>query len=139
VLVDTGTSLVFNRSDTLTVSANISGSGTVANSGGATNILNLNGLQDYAVLNANAGTTNVNGAFVTGSSNVNVNAGAKANFAVSQTINALTVGANGIVKLTASVPFADAGPSVAAVPEPGTIGLLVVGALGVLARRRRKA
>jgi hypothetical protein len=42
------------------------------------------------------------------------------------------------VTMTASAPFAELGESsVAVVPEPGTMGLLLVGLLGVLASRRR--
>jgi autotransporter-associated beta strand protein len=133
--ITTNASLVFNRSDTLTVANAISGTGSVTNSGGAANVLNLNGAQSEATLNANTGTTNVNGAFTNGTSSINV--AALANFSTSQKVGAVTVGANSILRLTASAPFADAAPTVAAVPEPGSMGLLIVGALGLLARRRR--
>jgi autotransporter-associated beta strand protein len=103
---------------------------------------NLNGNQNYTTLNANTGTTtNVNGTFTTGgTSTVNVNAGAVVNFGTSETLAALNIGDGAVVSLTASPSFADVGtPTVAAVPEPGSMGLLVLGALGVLMRRRRKA
>lgn len=124
----------FNRSDTLTVANAITGTGTVTNAGGASNVLNLNGAQDYGTLNADSGTTNVNGSFTNGTAVVNANA--TLNFTTSQTLGELNIGAVALVSVEDLTPFAGAGKSVM-VPEPGTIGLLLVGALGVLARRRR--
>jgi len=123
--------IIFNRSDSLTVTAAIDGTGTVTNAGGAGNVLNLDGAQGYAVLNANAGTTNVNGSFTDGQATVNANA--TVNFGASQKLAALNIG---------TVPlagFSGAPASLSVVPEPGTLGLLTMGALGVLARRRRKS
>jgi hypothetical protein len=68
---------------------------------------------------------------------------------VSQTLSSLTIGAGATVVFTsgtASGAFSggDGGgkaPSFgggAVVPEPGTIGLLLVGALGMMGRRRRQ-
>jgi autotransporter-associated beta strand protein len=132
--------LVFKRSNTLTVSSNITGTiGTVTNDGGATNVLNLNGSQDYLTLNTNAGTTNVN-ATIASLATVNANAGSKLNFSTNQTLMALNIGAGATVTMNAVAPFSEfSGPSTAAVPEPGSLGLLVVGALGMLARRRRRS
>jgi autotransporter-associated beta strand protein len=131
-------SLVFNRSDTLSVANAISGTGSVTNNGGAANVLNLNGTQSYATLNANSGTTNVNSSF-TAPATVNANGGSLT-FSTSQTLTALNIGAGATVTFQDLPSFADfGGPTTAAVPEPGTMGLLVVGALGMLARRRRKA
>jgi hypothetical protein len=99
----------------------------------------LAGSQNYTTLTTNVGTTtNVNGAFTGGTATVNANGGSTVNFGTSQTVAALNVGDGAIVRLTATTPFAEfSGPAVAAVPEPGSVGLLVVGALGLLARRRR--
>jgi autotransporter-associated beta strand protein len=130
-------SLVFNRSDTLTVANAISGTGSVTNNGGASNVLNLNGAQSYATLNANAGTTNLNSSF-TAPATVNANASSTVNIGASQTLTALNIG--GPATFGEEPGLASfGGPTTAAVPEPGTMGLLVVGALGMLARRRRKA
>jgi hypothetical protein len=73
------------------------------------------------------------------------------NIGASQTFDSLTIGAAGVVTLTASAPGAEpgvvaageafsAGGPVQAVPEPGAVGLLAVGILGLLGRRKaRKA
>jgi len=98
------------------------------------------------------GTTNVNSALgaAGGSADVVVGDGlggtAKLRFgSVSQTLGSLTIGAGATVVFTsglASGAFSgdDKGAGFAggaAVPEPGTLGLLLVGALGMLNRRRQ--
>jgi autotransporter-associated beta strand protein len=136
-ITDNGT-LAYNRSDTVSVSNAISGSGAVVNNGGPSNILNLNGAQGYQNLTTNGGTTNVAQTFSTNPT-INANAGSKLNFATSQTVTSLTVGAGAVVKLSQSTGFADfGGSSVAVVPEPGTAALLLVGTLGMLSRRARR-
>ena len=131
-----------------------------------TGSVRLDGLQTYDSLIANDGTTNVNNTvgIGVGTANVVVNdtpggAGTKLRFGtVSQTLSSLTIGAGSTVIFTsgpASGSFSggDGGGGKGAgfgspassfaggatVPEPGTIGLLLVGALGVLNRRRRQA
>ena len=130
--------LEFNRSTALTVANAITGTGTVTKTGIGT--LNLNGAQGYAVLNANAGTTNLNGSFTSGTAVVNANATTK--ISSSQKLAALNIGAGAVVTFAAAPPpFADDGKSFQSaslsVPEPGALGLLLTGALGALARRRR--
>jgi autotransporter-associated beta strand protein len=98
------------------------------------------------------GTTNVNSAIGAAAGNANVVVGdgfggtAKLRFgSVSQTLSSLTIGAGATVVFTsgtASGAFSggDKGAGFgggATVPEPGTLGLLLVGALGMLNRRRR--
>jgi len=117
--------LIFDRSGVLTVANAIAGTGTVTNSGAG--ILNLNGAQGYQTLNAEAGVTNVNGSFTTGTATVNANA--TVNFGASQTLAALRIGG--------SLSSLQGPPAI--VPEPGSMGLLLVGALGALARRQRAA
>ncbi len=120
--------------------------------------LRLDGAQGYNTLTANGGTTNVNGSLTSGTAAVTVNnAGTILKFgSVSQTLSSLTIGAGATVVFTsgaASGSFSDGGGKAAGfgspassfgsgsavVPEPGTIGLLLVGALGMLNRRRRQA
>ena len=110
--------------------------------------LDLNGAnQNYNTLTAYAGTTNVNGALTTLTADVTVNnGGTKLCFGgVSQTIGSLSIGAGAMVVFTSGVAsgaFSDPGKGfggAALVPEPGTFGLLLIGALGVLHRRRRQA
>ncbi len=98
--------------------------GTVEKTGGG--ILSLNGPQTYTTLTTSAGTTNLNVALGTGTSTVN--ADATTNFGVSQTLAALNVGAGAVA----------GAPAFVVVPEPGVPGLLMVGALGMLVRRRKQ-
>ena len=131
--------LVFNHSNALTVTNAISGTGTVTNNGGAVNVLTLTGAQDYAVLNANTGTTNVNGSFTNGTAVVNANS--TVNFGASQTLGALNIADGVEVTFGDGLPFAPAPVKFGApalVPEPGAIGLLLTAALGCAARRRRR-
>ena len=114
-------------------------------------MLNLGGTQTYDTLTASAGTTNVNSAVGNGGTSVTVNhSGTTLKFgSVSQTLSSLNIGAGATVTFTsgaASGAFSGGGGGgkarsfggSAVVPEPGTIGLLLVGALGVLNRRRRQ-
>ncbi|MCE9609888.1 MAG: autotransporter-associated beta strand repeat-containing protein [Chthoniobacter sp.] len=127
-------------------------------------VLKLDGAQTYDLLTANGGTTNVNGVLGTGSGTAAVavnNSGTTLRFgSVSQTLSSLTIGAGSTVVFT-SGPASGAltgggtgkapgfsgttastssfGGGSAVVPEPGTMGLLLVGALGLLNRRRRQA
>ena len=118
----------------------IGGAGSAINKTGL-GALGLNGDQDYPVLTTTAGVTNINGSFTNGTSTVNANS--TTNFGASQTLGALNIGAGTVVTF-GSGPFAftGGGGSKAAassvVPEPGSISLLLVGALGILNRRRRE-
>ncbi len=115
----------------VTVLNDFDGTGGVRKTGSGT--LNLEGLQGYATLTTTAGTTNLDNALGTGTSTLNANA--TTNISVSETLAALNIG---------TVPFAPpeaglgGGKASAVVPEPAAFGLLMVGALGILARRRRK-
>jgi autotransporter-associated beta strand protein len=103
-------------------------------------------------LTVTGGTTNVNSTLgAAGTAEVvvdGVGSPAKLRFgSVSQTFSSLTIGAGATVVFTsgtASGAFSgdDKGAGFAGgatVPEPGTLGLLLVGALGMLNRRRRQA
>ena len=143
----------------LTVTANVSSGagGSILKTGLGT--LRLDGTQSYDTLTANAGTINVNDVLGTvpasGTASVSVTGtGTKLKFgSVSQTLSSLTIGAGATVVFTsgaASGSFSGGGfdgkapgfnngaPGSAVVPEPGTIGLLLVGALGLLNYRRRQ-
>ncbi len=118
-------------------------SGTISGAAGTlvkqgTGTLTLNGVQTYGTLTANAGLTNINSALGTGASVVTANSAV--HFGASQTLASLTI-ADGIeVTFGDGLPFTG-GPekfgAPALVPEPGALGLLLIAALGLLARRRR--
>ena len=119
-----------------TVTGNVAGTQTLTKTGLGT--LTLAGAQTYATLNANGGVTNVNSALGTGTSTLNANA--TTNINASQTLAALTIAAGVEVTFGDGLPFTG-GPekfgAPALVPEPGSLGLLLVGALGLVSRRRR--
>jgi fibronectin-binding autotransporter adhesin len=133
------------------LSGNLSSTGASLTKTGAGTV-QLNGLQAYDALIASAGTTNVNGLLGTapGAAVVTVDAGASLKFGtISQELASLDIGEGSTVTFmggSASGAFTSSGggskaPSfgAAVVPEPGTFGLLLVGALGMLNRRRRQA
>lgn len=133
---------------TLTLTGGVTGGVT----GGASSlsktgdgILNLDGTQNYAALQSSAGTTNVDGTLGTGASSVSVTGpGTALKFGtVSQTLSALTIGAGATVTFTSgAASFAGGGKAQgsggsAAVPEPGSLGLLLTGILRLLRPPRR--
>lgn len=111
-------------------------SGTLTKTGSGT--LTLTGAQTYGALTTGAGVTNLNASFTGGTSTVNANA--TLNINASQSLAALNVGAGVEVTFGEAVllaPAPDKFSAPALVPEPGALGLLLVGVLGLAARRRR--
>jgi hypothetical protein len=108
-----GRTLTFAGANDATL-ASATGTGTVAQTG--------------------AGTLDINGPLGTGGVAVSASTGTT-RFHASQTLASLTIGAGATVVFTSGPPPAPF--AAGAVPEPGTLGLLLVGALGVLNRRRR--
>jgi len=131
-----GATRVFNVADgsasvDLRVTADVIGTGGSLLEKTGLGTLDLDGALSVAVLKTQAGITNINGSFTNGTSIVNANA--TTNFTSSQKLGALNIGT------VALGGFAGGnGGSSAVVPEPGSIGLLLIGALGLLGRRRRE-
>ena len=147
-LANANTQVSVGTGGTLILDGAITDTGTTSLTKTGAGKLNLNGAQSYDTLDATAGTTNVNGAFGAGAAVSVTGVGTSLKFGtVSQTLSSLSIGAGSTVTFTSGVAsFGGEGggkaPSFggsAVVPEPGTIGLLLVGALGVLNRRRRHA
>ena len=144
---------VTGSANELTVSSSITAAGvSSALVKAGTGSLKLDGAQNYDTLTVTEGTLSVNGEVGTipasGTASVVVAAGAKLQFGrVSQTLSSLTIGAGATVTFTSGVAsgaFGGGGGKTVSfgsstVPEPGTLGLLLLGALGVLHRRRRHA
>ncbi len=126
---------------TFTISSNVVGTTAISKTGSGT--LTLNGSQLYNSLTTSAGTTNINGALGSTFGSAVVVANADTRFgSVSQRLASLTIGAGAKVTFTSGTAGAFAGDGKpggsAVVPEPGTLGLLLAGSLGLLASRRRR-
>lgn len=143
----------------LDINAAIS-NGSVIKAGAGT--LRLSGAQTYASLLAQAGTVDLESAVGTGTSSVTVTptaGSATVNFNASQRLASLTIGNGGVVNVNAQDPgsgdpyetllhqgddlaqIAKSDGSVGnglAVPEPGSLSLMLMGASGSLVLRRRK-
>ena len=132
----TGGGTIDTNGSTVTLGATSAIGGTALTKTGS-GLLNLSGPQTYAALTTSGGTTSVNTTLGSGTSTVTANA--TVNFYASQTLASLTIADGVEVTFGDSLPFAG-GPeksgAPALVPEPGALGLLLVGALGVLVRRR---
>ena len=125
---------------TVTLSQAIGGVGALTKTGPGA--LTLSGVQGYDTLNATVGTTNLNNTLGTGASVIN--AGAEVNISVSQTLGALNIADGAVVTLGDLPPPAPAfaeglggdfvESNAQAVPEPGSLALLLLG--GVLFLRR---
>ena len=128
----------FNVTGTLTVTPDVGAATDLAAAGivkTGTGTLVLEGVQHYASLFNGEGRTDVLKTIGTGTSTVTVSAG-EVNLAVDQTFTSIDIADGAIVSV--GLPFPPpAPPFAAAVPEPGSVSLLLAGALSMLRRRRR--
>ena len=95
-------------------------------------VLNLDGALTIDTLKTTGGVTNLNSAFTGGI----LNANATTNITVSEDLLELNIGT---VPLAPVANFGgDSGTATSTVPEPGALGMLLVGGLGILGTRRRR-
>jgi T5SS/PEP-CTERM-associated repeat protein len=135
----------------ITLSANESfnaaaGDLSISNVALAAHTLTLTGANDIALAGAsgtgtidknNAGTLDITGALGTGGVTLDANTG-MTNITVSEKLAALNIANGATVTLTATAPGAgELAIAAQAVPEPGSVALLAIGALGFFVRRRR--
>ena len=125
---------------TLNTGGSVTGGAGVALTHIGAGNLDIKGGQSYDILNANGGLTTLDSALGTGTSTLNANATVQIN--VSQTLAVLNIADGVEVTFGDGMSFGGApvklgGPAL--VPEPGMLGLLLMGALGMAARRRRSA
>jgi hypothetical protein len=117
-----------------TYAGDIAGPGTFTKAGSGE--LTLSGALSMTTLIADDGTLQVN----SNAAGADVIVNATANFGVSQTLNSLEIGSGGVVTLGAAVPSPAesvlAPVEVQAVPEPGSVSLLLLGLVGLLRRSR---
>ena len=146
------TTLTINGASDTTITAAVNlgaTSGALIKDGAGLLNIDAGTAQTYKTLTTvvGAGTTNVNSPLTaTGGTDVVANGNLKFG-SVSQALSSLTIGAGATVVFTsgtASGALSGGGEGKApgfgggaVVPEPGTLGLLLVGALGMLNRRRR--
>ena len=132
------TAAVTNAADTLTLSGGLTGVGKTLTKTGAGKLI-LSGAQNYAALNLNGGHTEIAGSATGGTAIVHANA--SVTFEASQSFAALFIGDGVTVTFGngGSSAFDDAAlkSATAAVPEPAAASLLLLTALGTLARRYR--
>ena len=136
----------------LTISAAIGGTTTSLTKTGSGKLI-LNGAQTYGTLTVSGGITAINGLVGTGTTSVTViGAGTALKFgSVSQNLASLTIGAGATLTFSSGVGSFSGGddggktlsldgdpPASGVVPEPGTLGLLLAGALAALHRRQRQ-
>ena len=138
ITLGTGGGKIDTNGNTVTLDTGSTVTGTTLEKTG-TGTLNLKGSQTYAALTTTAGTTNLYSALGTGTSTLTANA--TTNIYASQTLASLTIADGVEVTFGDGLPFAGGsdkfGGGAAVVPEPGSMALLLAGALGLAARRRR--
>ncbi len=135
---------VTGAGDALAITGTVTQSGIRSLTKTGDGTLTLSGAQLYDTLTTSGGTTNINGVLGTAAGSASVHANASTRFgSVSQTLASLTIGAGATVTFTSgAAAFGGGGKGAsqggsAVVPEPSAFALLLVGTLGMLARRRR--